>query len=1269
MVEKKSYNPEQAKQDFAALQSKNLLGERGIGRNPYWLKMIVEIGLYTRNRGELFYEFAEKLIRREINEKPQRRLRKPDWKPVPFKVEMDALACLAIAMHQEKRIGFSGETGWNKARTAIRDSLGDSLFTPDDILGEAEAATLLRIRYRDRVEFVHQLVQEFFAAYALQSQSRWQVALLHCEDIWWWQTLFLLGGRVGSNDSSQLFCQFVQEILGDGSNDQRLFVAIGVLCSVENPSVDLLTKVISIFATSVGDTLTPTQLSAAQELGRILGDEAAEEFGILFHDPDHDTKRKGAMLLCALKNKRANEILLAALRDKAEPKTMVKILSSVGELVIEPLITIVRGLDSNDEVHKYAVEIFEKIGAVAVLPLIVALHATERNVCRLAVEALGKIGDRRAVEPLISILQNNDTVICGLAAKALGQIGDPRAVTPLIDTLRNPAKWLRCQVAEALGKIGDLLGVEPLIAVLGERHFSDTKLWECMEKALVEFGASAIPALVTALGSSNMAIQGHAANVLEKIGEPVIPFLVSALHEQDDEMHSRARRVLEKIFDTSTVEPLIMALHKPDRYIRLYAAFALGKIGDPCAVEPLIVALRDSDNGVRQSAINALGEIGDQRAVEPLISALHDPDENVRKATIESLEEIGDTNAVEPLIAVLSDQHNSVRFHAAKALGKIGNSQAISPLVETLLHDQDKEVRSEAAMALGEIGDRRAVMPLVEIMQALIRDKLNSSKTNTLPKNSDKQVDKLPFRIARDPDHNICISSISALGKIGDRRAMAPLIEILQNPDQDIRSCAADALGEIGDPQAVEPLVEIFHKSSKRDGIDILKALWKIGDHRAIKPLIEALADPDKNIRSSATTALWHIGKAAVEPLIAILQGENIALRVKVMYVLEHLCFEDSLAVKALIGVLSDDSNEYVRLHVLSAFRSSHHFDKPDIVKSFINALHDPAEQVRKYARDCLVEHITRVNIDASIMALLIKKLNDSNREVRLAVASILGELTDWRTVGPLITALSDPDKDVRLSVIYALRQIRNRRAVQPLIAALQDSDIQVCEQIIDTLGTIGDPLAVEPLINALRHQSTQVRRAAANALKEIADPRAVEPLIAALNDSNLSMRRNVAYALGGIGDLRAVEPLIIALHGSNSKVRQLATSALIKIHNLLARVPLIDILNDIVDDILDDLDADVREAAAYALGEIGDTPAVEPLISTLHHWKAGVRKSAVEALGKIGNARALPELEHFAKVAKEDEDNDKKFRGSVAEAAQDAVKKIRQRTVSIKGG
>jgi HEAT repeat protein len=81
-----------------------------------------------------------------------------------------------------------------------------------------------------------------------------------------------------------------------------------------------------------------------------------------------------------------------------------------------------------------------------------------------------------------------------------------------------------------------------------------------------------------------------------------------------------------------------------------------------------------------------------------------------------------------------------------------------------------------------------------------------------------------------------------------------------------------------------------------------------------------------------------------------------------------------------------------------------------------------------------------------------------------------------------------------------------------------------------------------------------------------------------------------------------------------------------------------------------------IREAAAGALGDIGDKRAVEPLIGALSDDKTWVRRSAVEALGEIGDSRAVEPLIK----ALEDEDPDGRLADEdVHDAAKEALKKL----------
>jgi HEAT repeat protein len=63
---------------------------------------------------------------------------------------------------------------------------------------------------------------------------------------------------------------------------------------------------------------------------------------------------------------------------------------------------------------------------------IAALKDRDWQVRSNAAEALGKLGDARAVEPLIASLKDQEAPVQVEAAVALGKLGDMRAVQPLV---------------------------------------------------------------------------------------------------------------------------------------------------------------------------------------------------------------------------------------------------------------------------------------------------------------------------------------------------------------------------------------------------------------------------------------------------------------------------------------------------------------------------------------------------------------------------------------------------------------------------------------------------------------------------------------------------------------------------------------------------------------------------------------------------------------------------------------------------------------------
>jgi HEAT repeat protein len=193
----------------------------------------------------------------------------------------------------------------------------------------------------------------------------------------------------------------------------------------------------------------------------------------------------------------------------------------------------------------------------------------------------------------------------------------------------------------------------------------------------------------------------------------------------------------------------------------------------------------------------------------------------------------------------------------------------------TALSDQTRRngVRHNAASALGQIGDSRAVEPLIAVLS--------------------------------DADAGVRHNAASALGQIGDPRAVEPLIGVLSDSVVYVRCCTVESLGQIGDPDAVQPLIAVLSDPEAHVRRRAAYALGQIGDPDAVQPLITLLSDPHELVRFYGAGALARIADPdAVRPLITLLSDSYAPVRGIAAYALGRIA--DPLAVETLRALLSD---------------------------------------------------------------------------------------------------------------------------------------------------------------------------------------------------------------------------------------------------------------------------------------------------------------------------------------------------------------------------
>ncbi|PMP72269.1 MAG: hypothetical protein C0186_01670 [Thermodesulfovibrio aggregans] len=619
---------------------------------------------------------------------------------------------------------------------------------------------------------------------------------------------------------------------------------------------------------------------------------------------------------------------------------------------------------------------------------------------------------------VFKLLNDPDPSIRRKAAEELAH-ADEKAVYPLIKALKDE----NTAVQEA--------AMQSLISLGNENRF------------LINSGEVVTYMVIPLLREEEAYLRNTAILIIKEIGHRAPELIYKLLKDKDSDIRKFALDLIADIkegFDGARILPL---LKDENGNVRAAAAHALGELGYKEAIPILIEYLKDEE-WVVFYVLQALAQLKAEEASESIGELLLSTDSLLIKAeAIDTLGKIGTEKVAAPLLKYFPVATKDEKKEIVKALIRIGiipDGQGLKEEILSIFAEQEWEEKLIALKAVKLLNLVEAVPLIVEEAGALdpscfdYEEKIEALQETLLSIDSEDELismiekNKLKYRakafvikvlgklrskkavpvlikLLEDIKRDIRIASAKALGEIGDKEVLQPLIKrSTEDPDANVKKAAIEALGMIRVPEAYEPLYHLLEKEAYPDIIEaIVAALISIDQERFLKNL--------KSYKKEVKQALAGM-TYSIDILNMLSQCEDKEVQKAAIYGLGRVATEEAIA--KILEFIKSDALELKKAAILALGEANFCSDV------LFQCLEDEDPWVRYYA----VKSISKACAPEILMEKLIPLLDDPFPPVVIATVEALGEIGGAQVYDILASKREHPHREVKEKIEEVLQKI-----------------------------------------------------------------------------------------------------------------------------------------------------------------------------------------------------------------------------------------------------
>jgi len=414
--------------------------------------------------------------------------------------------------------------------------------------------------------------------------------------------------------------------------------------------------------------------------------------------------------------------------------------------------------------------------------------------------------------------------------------------------------------------------------------------------------------------------------------------------------------------------------------------------------------------------------------------------------------------------------------HAASRYAPLLASTAGQDTLRSLALWEDQRVTGDGALFVYLTEGS----PLVQVRAAEVIGRLQD------PADAPRLIPFIPSK-----NRPLAREAIFALGQLGNKEAVAPLIKARTGAVPDDVRVVAEALGKLGGEDAINTLTDMLRDFAAGVRAEAALALARCKDPGAANALLLSIYDPDVNV---ARNAIYSLEKQDILPrtcsaVAEFLENGDAGVRAAAAHTLGVLkCVETS---DALVHCLNDEDTGVVvnSCFALGQMNAKHAVDPLGHVLESHKSPHARAaaamalEQLAdKGARDALMQGLMDPSVMVrihSIRAMAVaggtksemfidQVRGDGNRLVRAEAIECYGRAGLGKRAKEL-TKIAQDDKDpmMRVAAIHSLAQFKDASIPPQLVPMLLDPDFTVAGAAAEAMGTLKYGAAVPRLVDA----------------------------------------------------------------------------------------------------------------------------------------------------------------------------------------------------------